>query len=93
MSANLTQEAQEQPLVRLARKAQAVLVDPPAGRSVGSPCINVCRMTEDRSHCRGCFRTSDDIRVWSQADSATRLAIWRRLLERAGLDEPGAAAR
>ncbi|MFN9471274.1 DUF1289 domain-containing protein [Acidovorax sp.] len=52
---------------------------------VPSPCISVCRMSANRSHCEGCFRTLDDIRVWSSADSAVRRAIWAQLLQRAGI--------
>lgn len=52
---------------------------------VPSPCISVCRMSVDRSHCEGCFRTLDDIRIWSSADSAARRAIWAQLLQRAGI--------
>ena len=52
---------------------------------VASPCIGVCRMTADRSHCEGCFRTLAELRAWGQADSGQRRAIWAQLLERAGL--------
>ena len=31
-----------------------------------SPCISVCRMTEDRSHSEGCFRTIPEIRAWAR---------------------------
>ncbi len=55
---------------------------------VDSPCVNVCRMTADRSHCQGCFRTIDDIRAWSKADAATRRAIWFAALARAGIEQP-----
>ncbi len=55
---------------------------------VTSPCISVCRMTADRSHCQGCFRTLEELRAWGKADAATRQAIWVKLLERAGLDHP-----
>lgn len=55
---------------------------------VDSPCVNVCRMNEDRSHCVGCFRTIDDIRAWSKADAAVRKAIWMRALERADIELP-----
>ncbi|GGH61354.1 hypothetical protein GCM10010975_24950 [Comamonas phosphati] len=73
---------------QLAWKARAALVDADAREPVMSPCINVCRMSEDRSHCQGCFRTIDEIRAWSKADAAERLQIWRCLLARAGLDDP-----
>lgn len=55
---------------------------------VPSPCISVCRMSEDRSHCEGCFRTIPEIRAWAQADSAERLAIWARLAQRANIPFP-----
>lgn len=55
---------------------------------VPSPCISVCRMSPDRSHCEGCFRTLDEIRVWSRADAPLRRDIWRQLLDRAGIAMP-----
>ena len=55
---------------------------------VDSPCVNVCRMTPDRSHCEGCFRTLDEIRIWSRADGNLRRGIWRQLLGRAGVSLP-----
>jgi predicted Fe-S protein YdhL (DUF1289 family) len=55
---------------------------------VPSPCISVCRMTADRSHCEGCFRTIDEIRAWSGSDAAQRKATWVRLLKRAGVLVP-----
>ena len=60
---------------------------------VPSPCISVCRMTEDRSRCEGCFRTIDEIRAWAAADSAQRRAIWVQLLQRAGAAVPETLAR
>ncbi|WP_367067535.1 DUF1289 domain-containing protein [Oryzisolibacter sp. LB2S] len=56
--------------------------------AVPSPCISVCRMSPDRSHCEGCFRTLDEIRAWSQAGNDERRAIWAALLRRAGLALP-----
>lgn len=55
---------------------------------VPSPCVSICRMTPDRSHCEGCFRTIDEIRAWSQADGATRRVIWSTALRRAGVEPP-----
>ena len=83
---------QQQQLVQLATKAEVALVWAEADQPVASPCINVCRMTEDRSHCKGCFRTIDEIRAWSKADSEQRLQIWSQLLQRAGLQDPRAAS-
>ena len=45
-------------------------------------------MTEDRSHCEGCFRTIPEIRAWAQADRAQRLDIWAQLSQRAGVAFP-----
>lgn len=52
---------------------------------IPSPCISVCRMTEDRSRCEGCFRTIPEIRAWAGADRAQRLSIWTQLSQRAGV--------
>lgn len=83
------QQAQlAQQLVQLATQAEVALVWAEADQPVASPCINVCRMTEDRSHCKGCFRTIDEIRAWSKGDSELRLEIWGQLLQRAGLKDP-----
>lgn len=80
-------EANIQALALRAQQMQAGL-DASASEPVLSPCISVCRMTPDRRHCEGCFRTLDEIRAWSQADGAMRLAIWRNLLPRAGIPVP-----
>ena len=45
-------------------------------------------MSEDRSHCIGCFRSIPEIKAWSQADRAKRLAIWAQLSQRAGVPFP-----
>ncbi|MCD2512786.1 DUF1289 domain-containing protein [Acidovorax sp. D4N7] len=55
---------------------------------VSSPCISICRMTADRSHCQGCFRTLEELRAWGKADAVQRREIWGRLLVRAGVEHP-----
>lgn len=55
---------------------------------IPSPCISVCRMAPDGGHCEGCFRTVAEIRAWSMADRAQRLAIWARLAQRAAMSFP-----
>ena len=67
---------------------EAGYFDPNSDEVIPSPCISVCRMSEDRSHCLGCFRTIPEIRAWAQADSAERLAIWAALAQRAGMAFP-----
>ena len=56
---------------------------------VPSPCVSVCKMNADRSLCLGCYRSIDEIRAWSKAESAERQAIWQTLLARAGLGSNG----
>ena len=67
---------------------EAGYFDPNSDEVIPSPCISVCRMSEDRSHCVGCFRTIPEIRAWAQADSAERLAIWAALAQRSGMTFP-----
>ena len=45
-------------------------------------------MSEDSSHCIGCFRSIPEIKAWSQADRAQRLAIWAQLSQRASVPFP-----
>ena len=66
--------------------------DQNSDEDIPSPCISVCRMTPDRSHCEGCFRTLDEIRAWSRADGGLRRGIWTQLLDRAGIPQPPAHA-
>jgi predicted Fe-S protein YdhL (DUF1289 family) len=56
--------------------------------AVPSPCISVCRLSLDHSHCEGCFRSLDEIRIWSGADASVRRGIWLKLLDRAGIAVP-----
>ncbi len=62
--------------------------DPQSMEPVPSPCVSVCRMTADRSHCEGCFRTIDEIRAWSRASADERRTIWAALLQRARVPLP-----
>lgn len=71
--------------------AQAGYFDAHSDEVVPSPCISVCRLTPDNQYCEGCFRTLEELRAWSAADSAQRLAIWGRLAERAGIAFPPTA--
>ena len=41
-----------------------------------SPCVSVCKMTADRSHCIGCLRTLDELRAWrTMTDEAKRTLL------------------
>ncbi len=50
---------------------------------VPSPCISVCRIDAATGLCEGCFRTLDEIAVWSRASEEEKRAIWDALLRRA----------
>jgi predicted Fe-S protein YdhL (DUF1289 family) len=41
---------------------------------IPSPCINICQMDPQRP-VPGCFRTIDEITVWSKTDDTTRAHI------------------
>ena len=68
--------------------AEAGYFAPHSDEAVPSPCIAVCRMTADNSHCEGCFRTIPEIRAWASAEREQRLAIWSQLSHRAGFAFP-----
>jgi uncharacterized protein len=66
---------------------------------VPSPCISVCRMHTATGWCEGCFRTLDEIAVWSALSDEDKRAVWaelgtRRVAWRArpAASEPEAAA-
>jgi predicted Fe-S protein YdhL (DUF1289 family) len=40
-----------------------------------SPCINVCTLDAGKRLCQGCFRTVDEISLWSRVSNDERLAI------------------
>ena len=50
-----------------------------SGDQIISPCISVCRMNGITGLCEGCFRTGDEIAIWSTADSPTRQMIWQQI--------------
>jgi uncharacterized protein len=46
---------------------------------VASPCISVCRMDEATGWCVGCWRTLDEIAVWSLLDDPEKREVWVEL--------------
>ena len=51
---------------------------------VPSPCINVCRMSEASGLCEGCWRTLDEIGIWSVLEDDEKRAVWQLIDERRG---------
>ena len=65
--------------LRLAAQAKRVLKSddvPP------SPCISVCRMSDETTFCEGCWRTLDEIGDWVQRSAGDKRAVWMRIGER-----------
>ncbi|WMN17609.1 MULTISPECIES: DUF1289 domain-containing protein [Pseudomonas] len=56
--------------------------------AVGSPCISLCRLDEEKV-CRGCFRHVEDIREWRSADDERRRVICAQALQRKQAAAPG----
>ncbi|MGE0349625.1 DUF1289 domain-containing protein [Hydrogenophaga sp.] len=46
---------------------------------VPSPCISVCQMDAISGLCKGCYRTLDEIRLWSQSGDAAKLLVWQQI--------------
>jgi uncharacterized protein len=53
-----------------------------ASHQVASPCISVCNINDDSGLCEGCFRTLDEIAVWSQMDNAAKREVWQLISQR-----------
>jgi uncharacterized protein len=49
---------------------------------VPSPCISLCRMDPTTQLCLGCYRTLDEIMVWSRASESDKKAVWQRIEQR-----------
>jgi uncharacterized protein len=50
---------------------------------VDSPCVKLCVIHPEERLCVGCFRTMDEIAVWSQMTPAARKAVMADLPARA----------
>ena len=54
-----------------------------ASHQVASPCVSICNIDDVTGLCEGCFRTLDEIAVWSQMDNAAKREVWSRITQRA----------
>ena len=61
-------------------------------QTVASPCINVCRMDDEGDFCLGCFRTIEEIAVWSRAPDERRLTILAAVERRRVEHDPAGCA-
>lgn len=68
---------------RLARQARQVTAD--RSGEVPSPCVSICRMNPSTELCEGCFRTLDEIALWSRMEEASKREVWKQIGERIAL--------
>ena len=47
-----------------------------------SPCISICRMSDDTTYCEGCWRTLDEIGGWAQRTASDKRAVWQLIQKR-----------
>jgi predicted Fe-S protein YdhL (DUF1289 family) len=52
---------------------------PPPESPVPSPCNSICTIDQVSGCCTGCFRTLDEIAMWSVLDDAEKREVWRAL--------------
>ena len=55
--------------------------------TIESPCIPMCTLDATGELCLGCFRTLDEIVVWTALSEAERACVLARLLERRSAHE------
>lgn len=83
-----------EPIAARARlMSEAGYFDESSDEVVPSPCISVCRMTEDRSRCALSAAAQARISSMVRKHPSQRRAIWVQLLQRAGADVPETLAR
>ena len=58
------------------------------GAVVPSPCTSVCTMDAVTGLCAGCYRTLDEIAVWSVLDNDEKCAVWQALAQRRAAHPP-----
>lgn len=47
-----------------------------------SPCISICRMSDDTAYCAGCWRSLDEIAGWASRSADDKRAVWQRIAQR-----------
>lgn len=50
--------------------------------AVPSPCVSICTMNPDTGYCLGCYRTIDEIALWSTLPERDKRHVWALLPER-----------
>jgi predicted Fe-S protein YdhL (DUF1289 family) len=65
---------------QLAQRAEQVLAH--AQPHVPSPCLSVCVMDPQTAVCAGCWRTLEEIGVWSRISDEAKRQVWQRIQQR-----------
>lgn len=47
-----------------------------------SPCLSVCRMSDQTGLCEGCFRTLEEITGWGHRSPEAKRDMWRLIQQR-----------
>lgn len=55
--------------------------------TIPSPCVSLCQMDDDSKLCQGCWRTIDEIIVWSSLDDEEKKQVWTLIESRKNLIE------
>ena len=53
-----------------------------ATSTVASPCVGVCELDLETDWCKGCWRSRDEVAVWSSADDRLKHEILTRARQR-----------
>jgi predicted Fe-S protein YdhL (DUF1289 family) len=65
---------------QLAQRAAQVLNQPQP--HVPSPCLSVCVMDPQTDMCAGCWRSLEEIGVWSRMSDEAKRQVWQRIQQR-----------
>lgn len=65
---------------QLAQRAEQVLTQPQP--HVPSPCLSVCVMDPQTEVCAGCWRSLEEIGVWSRISDEAKRQVWHRIQQR-----------
>lgn len=64
----------------LTQRAAQVLTQPQP--HVPSPCLSVCVMDPQTEVCAGCWRSLEEIGVWSRMSDEAKRLVWQRIQQR-----------
>ena len=65
--------------LRLQAQAKRVLQ---SAETPPSPCISICRMSDDTTYCEGCLRSLDEIGGWGHRSANDKRGVWQLIGDR-----------